>query len=276
MEKVGRDTTQGFSMGLEQGKQATEKAIQSFVTLTVTTFKRGLKISSPSQVTAELGKETLLGFTAGFMQAYSNVQIIFAQFVKKFIVDWKNLVLRHIVKEMNATGKAITDGLAAAIRAGQSSVVQAAVAVVKAAIKAAKKEAGISSPSKEFIKIGNFMMDGLAKGLEQSTGQIEQSVGLVTAAAISAAKDARLPELALSLQSGGFVPDIDMSNITKNVQGLTGNITPGYLNNTGAIVGTVNVGGIHIEGINDPEYDGEAAGIAAIEAMMSALRTRSK
>lgn len=81
-------------------------------------------------------------------------------------------------------GKMISEGVATGIEEGRSRVVQAAVAVVQAAIDAANKTAGIASPSKIFAQMGEFMDAGLVKGLINKQSTVESASSDVMSAAM--------------------------------------------------------------------------------------------
>lgn len=74
-------------------------------------------------------------------------------------------------------GKMISEGIATGIEDGRSRVVQAAIAVVQAAIDAANTTAGIASPSKVFAEMGQFMDAGLIRGLSGNQDKVEQASG---------------------------------------------------------------------------------------------------
>jgi phage-related protein len=96
-----------------------------------------LEIASP--VIIQLGDDT----AQGVFDAFNNV-------------DWKSLG--------RAIGKGIEDGL----RSKKNAIVRLAKEIAKAALRAAKRELGVSSPSTEFFKLGVDMMRGLEAGVRGS------------------------------------------------------------------------------------------------------------
>lgn len=64
-----------------------------------------------------------------------------------------------------SVGTALTDGMAEGIASGIPGVTAAARNAVAAAVQAAQNEAGISSPSKVFMEMGEEMVEGMAIGL---------------------------------------------------------------------------------------------------------------
>ncbi len=75
--------------------------------------------------------------------------------------------------QFESVGKAICDGVAKGINSNTSTIKSAAQSAARAALAAAKKELGISSPSKAFAEVGRYIGSGLAKGMDQSTREIE-------------------------------------------------------------------------------------------------------
>jgi hypothetical protein len=277
MEKVGRATTDGLTTGINKGIKPVISATDGLVNQTIGTVKKGFGISSPSKVFMGLATDNIDGFVLGLNNGKSKVTTTITNMGSYIVQQWKSRVHTPWVQAMNVTVKAIIDGLVNAIKSGQSRVVQAMVSVIKAAISAAKAEAGIKSPSRAFMGIGDEMMNGLANGITQNTGQIEDAINQVTRSAMQAASKTNLPEIALGLQAGFQMPNFSAADLSGQLNGsVLGNIQPGYMNNSGNVVGTISVGDININSVNDPEYDGYAAGMAAIQAIQSALETRKK
>lgn len=79
--------------------------------------------------------------------------------------------IRNNQAEMNAAGRnlagAIVDGMVSAITGGISAVTNAAKNLAKNALNAAKSFLGINSPSKEFIKVGQYVVAGFVQGLKK-------------------------------------------------------------------------------------------------------------
>lgn len=97
----------------------------------------------------------------------------------KMIISFVNGVanaIRSNTDEMNAAGRnlgsAIIEGMVKGVTGGIASITSAAKSVASSALNAAKGVLGINSPSKEFIKIGNYVNDGFRKGLEGNKKQV--------------------------------------------------------------------------------------------------------
>lgn len=69
------------------------------------------------------------------------------------------------VKDFIDVGKQIVNGIKDGFLSGVSSAIESIKTSIGNIIAAAKKAAGIQSPSKAFAEIGDYMMQGLAKGL---------------------------------------------------------------------------------------------------------------
>ena len=81
----------------------------------------------------------------------------------------------------------MVDGLARGIYNGEGLAVSAAITVARNALIAAKNELGVASPSKEFMKVGEFSDEGLALGFK--SGHAEQAARESARDAMLAAKD---------------------------------------------------------------------------------------
>jgi len=81
----------------------------------------------------------------------------------------------------------MVDGLARGIYNGEGLAVSAAITVARNALIAAKNELGVASPSKEFMKVGEFSDEGLALGF--MSGHAEDAARESARKAMLAAKD---------------------------------------------------------------------------------------
>jgi tape measure domain-containing protein len=92
----------------------------------------------------------------------------------KMIIDLVNGIADAIRRNSSAMGKAganlataIIEGIVRGLASGAGVVASKAMDVAKGALNAAKDFLGISSPSKEFMKLGRFSSEGLAVGLDR-------------------------------------------------------------------------------------------------------------
>lgn len=125
-------------------------------------------------------------FLAGVKTELSNVgtavsesmQAVSAEGVSEGIAEQQPLVaeqakqLTETAKEeiagyqtdFKAVGESLMEGVAKGVRDGQSGVVNAVAKALQAAVRAAKKEMDINSPSRVMAKIGDYMAQGVGVG----------------------------------------------------------------------------------------------------------------
>lgn len=116
----------------------------------------------------------------------------------------------------SSAGKNMSSGLASGIRAGKSSAISAAVEVAKAALNAAKRELGISSPSREFEKVGMMINQGWANGITKSQKTVEEALSKSSKKIIDAEnKDAKRLQKQYEKDFGAKRTD-DKGNKNKN------------------------------------------------------------
>ena len=80
-------------------------------------------------------------------------------------------------------------GLAHGITSKTSTVTESARRIARAAVEAAKKEAGVASPAKKFIAIGKWCAMGLSVGLKKNTKIAEKAGGDLSKAVVQTAQD---------------------------------------------------------------------------------------
>lgn len=73
-------------------------------------------------------------------------------------------------------GRMMMEGVAQGIRDGRSGVVNAVAAVIAAAVKRAKSDLDINSPSKVFAEIGGYMASGLDVGWTEKMRDVNRSI----------------------------------------------------------------------------------------------------
>lgn len=98
------------------------------------------------------------------------------------IVNTAKSLINRIITTFKTTnwlqvGKAIIDGLIKGLNNGKQAVINAIIAIGKAAIEAIKGFLGISSPSKVFeIEIGGNMMTGWVRGINDAIPRLRAAV----------------------------------------------------------------------------------------------------
>lgn len=74
LEKLGEDTMKGFVTGLTKNTDYMSKEVKTFIKSMLSTFKKDLKISSPSRVMMEIGDYTGIGFAEGLKKTIKDVK----------------------------------------------------------------------------------------------------------------------------------------------------------------------------------------------------------
>lgn len=128
--------------------------------------------------------------------------------------------IREKTPELQQEGKRLAWAIADGVTFGWASRAGGLVANIAAtgasAIARLKEKVGMSSPAKEFIKIGEAMGDGLGIGIDSTSKQVSGSAGRLGDDAISAMKTS-IAEMS-KLMSG----EIDMNPVITPVLDLTG------------------------------------------------------
>lgn len=99
--------------------------------------------------------------------------------LEEYIEALKNKLIAQMEsyrEDFANVGSMMMMGLTQGIRNGESTVVGAIIATVRAAIAGAKGELGIASPSKVFAEIGGYMASGLDVGWTEKMRDINRSI----------------------------------------------------------------------------------------------------
>lgn len=187
---------------ISSGMNAARSVVSSVLNGIRSTFSNILS-AIVSVVTSGISR-VVSGFTSGMNRALSAV--------------------RGFIGKFRSVGGQIISGLVSGIKGAAGKAVSAAKGVVNDALGGAKKLLGISSPSKEFAKIGEWSGEGFVNGLESMS----------RTAAKSAAKMVQLPDapqarLAIPGNRQGRALDDLTSAIrgsTTTAGGINVNVTP--------------------------------------------------
>lgn len=133
--------------------------------------------------------------------------------------------------DFKAVGESLMEGVAKGVRDGQSGVVNAVAKALQAAVRAAKKEMDINSPSRVMAKIGDYMAQGVGVGWSDRMDSVSDTISGSLSDGFSrrmsdayekmrAAMNQNMVRLRgdIAVQRGG-----DMSYITKTVNHTEGN-----------------------------------------------------
>lgn len=78
--------------------------------------------------------------------------------------------------DFKAVGESLMEGVAKGVRDGQSGVVNAVAKALQAAVRAAKKEMDINSPSRVMAKIGDYMAQGVGMGWSDRMDSVSDTI----------------------------------------------------------------------------------------------------
>ena len=78
--------------------------------------------------------------------------------------------------DFKAVGESLMKGVAKGVRDGQSGVVNAVAKALQAAVRAAKKEMDINSPSRVMAKIGDYMAQGVGVGWSDRMDSVSDTI----------------------------------------------------------------------------------------------------
>ncbi len=133
--------------------------------------------------------------------------------------------------DFQSVGKNLMEGVAQGVRDGQSGVVNAVAKALQAAVRAAKKEMDINSPSRVMAKIGDYMAQGVGVGWSDRMDSVSDTISGSLSDGFSrrmsdayekmrAAMNQNMVRLRgdIAVQRGG-----DTSYITKTVNNTEGN-----------------------------------------------------
>lgn len=121
---------------------------------------------------------------------FESMQAVSAEGVSEGIAEQQPLVaeqakqLTETAKEeiagyqadFKAVGESLMEGVAKGVRDGQSGVVNAVAKALQAAVRAAKKEMDINSPSRVMAKIGDYMAQGVGMGWSDRMDSVSDTI----------------------------------------------------------------------------------------------------
>jgi tape measure domain-containing protein len=187
----------------------------------ITGILRGIADNVAKLVDA--GTDVIVNFLQGI--AKNLPSIIAAAFILiiAFINGLANAIRDNSAKLAEAgvnLASALIEGIIRGLAAGLQSVVNKAVEVVKSAYNAAKSFLGISSPSKEFHKLGAWSAEGMANGLDKNAILAEKSGRKLGEGTYNALKTSlsRIPDLVSSEldTTHTITPVLDLSSVKKD------------------------------------------------------------
>jgi len=191
-------------MGLLQGLQRNIPRLTGAATNVIITFLNSISRNLPRII--QSGINLIINFVNGLARGINNNQTR----------------LRNAAKNL---ARAIINGLTGGLWDGVSRVTSAARDVAQNALNGAKNLLGINSPSKEFIKIGEWSSEGFANGLNDGARDVGRASEHVGSAALEAMRSSMQILSAMVDEEMDASPTIrpvmDLSDIQKGTSDLS-------------------------------------------------------
>jgi hypothetical protein len=119
LEELGEQSMAGFVNGLTKNTDYMSKEVKTFINSMLETFKKNLKIKSPSRVMEVIGDYTGEGFVLGLKDTINSVRDVASEMAKAAAVP-----LEDLQKDVNLSRAAVnTSGEGGAVGIGSSTVV---------------------------------------------------------------------------------------------------------------------------------------------------------
>ena len=215
--KGAQSAAEAAKQAIEQtALTATEKGAAALKTMqdtaaSITLVAQGMKkavtgaFTNSTEGLIEAGKNVVLALAQGISDGAT--QSVFSSGAQKvYQVAYQALVaaVGNNGNKFKSIGVNICKGIASGINEGTKFIVEAAKKAVSQAIAAAKKEAGISSPSKVAKReVGTHLATGVAVGIDENVDSVEDSAKNLIDRAISAA-GVNTSEMVSRLRSAAF------------------------------------------------------------------------
>ena len=179
---------------------------------------------------AEVSESMQAVSAEGVSEGIAEQQPIVAEQAKQLTETAKEEIAGYQA-DFKAVGESLMEGVAKGVRDGQSGVVNAVAKALQAAVRAAKKEMDINSPSRVMAKIGDYMAQGIGVGWSDRMDSVSDTISGSLSDGFSrrmsdayekmrAAMNQNMVRLRgdIAVQRGG-----DTSYITKTVNNTEGN-----------------------------------------------------
>ena len=137
-------------------------------------FLAGVKTELSNVGTAE--SESMQAVSAeGVSEGIAEQQPLVAEQAKQLTETAKEEIAGYQT-DFKAVGESLMEGVAKGVRDGQSGVVNAVAKALQAAVRAAKKEMDINSPSRVMAKIGDYMAQGVGVGWSDRMDSVSDTI----------------------------------------------------------------------------------------------------
>ena len=204
-------------------------ALEKSYTGEIPAFLAGVK-AEISDVGAEVSESMQAASAEGVSEGIAEQQPLVAEQAKQLTETAKEEITGYQA-DFKAIGESLMEGVAKGVRDGQSGVVNAVAKALQAAVRAAKKEMDINSPSRVMAKIGDYMAQGVGVGWSDRMDSVSDTISGSLSDGFSrrmsdayekmrAAMNQNMVRLRgdIAVQRGG-----DTSYITKTVNNTEGN-----------------------------------------------------
>lgn len=204
-------------------------ALEKSYTGEIPAFLAGVK-AEISDVGAEVSESMQAVSAEGVSEGIAEQQPLVAEQAKQLTETAKEEITGYQA-DFKAVGESLMEGVAKGVRDGQSGVVNAVAKALQAAVRAAKKEMDINSPSRVMAKIGDYMAQGVGMGWSDRMDSVSDTISGSLSDGFSrrmsdayekmrAAMNQNMVRLRvdIAVQRGG-----DTSYITKTVNNTEGN-----------------------------------------------------
>ena len=204
-------------------------ALEKSYTGELPAFLAGVK-AEISDVGTEVSESMQAVSAEGVSEGIAEQQPLVAEQAKQLTETAKEEIAGYQA-DFKAVGESLMEGVAKGVRDGQSGVVNAVAKALQAAVRAAKKEMDINSPSRVMAKIGDYMAQGVGVGWSDRMDSVSDTISGSLSDGFSrrmsdayekmrAAMNQNMVRLRgdIAVQRGG-----DTSYITKTVNNTEGN-----------------------------------------------------
>lgn len=137
-------------------------------------FLAGVK-AEISDVGAEVSESMQAASAEGVSEGIAEQQPLVAEQAKQLTETAKEEIAGYQA-DFKAVGESLMEGVAKGVRDGQSGVVNAVAKALQAAVRAAKKEMDINSPSRVMAKIGDYMAQGIGVGWSDRMDSVSDTI----------------------------------------------------------------------------------------------------
>lgn len=149
-------------------------ALEKSYTGELPAFLAGVK-AEISDVGAAVSESMQAVSAEGVSEGIAEQQPLVAEQAKQLTETAKEEIAGYQT-DFKAVGESLMEGVAKGVRDGQSGVVNAVAKALQAAVRAAKKEMDINSPSRVMAKIGDYMAQGVGVGWSDRMDSVSDTI----------------------------------------------------------------------------------------------------